>query len=280
MSIGCRIRITFAAAIAVACVGSVALMLVPATANADHPLEPDLVTLELSQSDLVIDPVSKRKTLLRITNEVGNQGVGPLEVFPGAETPTCDGNTNLEDGRRAFQRIFTDFNDSDGEFDRGVDTESEASDAGCMQYHPAHAHWHVLDFAEYSLFDAKSGQPAATGTKAGFCLVDTGMPFPELPGFPGIGGYYEFAGCGSNPNTPPALEGISVGFSDIYSSSTPGQRINATGLDRGKYCLVSEADPSDLLTETDDANNASEALIKLNLQKEKVIELSASCPPG
>jgi hypothetical protein len=275
MNLGCRFRITFAAAIAVA--GAlISLALAPAPALADHPLEPDLVTLNLSKSDLFVERVSKHRILLRLTNEVGNQGAGPMEVFPGGEAETCDGNANLEVGRIAYQRVFIDANDADGGFNRSVDTASEVSNAGCMQYHPPHAHWHVLDFAEYSLLDPKTEAPVANGTKAGFCLVDTLTPFPLLPGFPAQR-HYTFDGCGNDPETPPSLEGISVGYSDVYSSGTPGQQINVTGLEAGKYCLVSEADPSDNLAETNDANNAREVLIRLNPDKQKVRRLAGAC---
>jgi hypothetical protein len=276
MSVGCRIRVTFAAAIAVAGAAFTSLALVPASARADHPLEPDLVTLKLSGSDLVVQREGKRRILLRLTNEVANQGLGPMEVFPGGEAEKCAGNTNLEEGRIAHQRIFLDFDDEDGGFDRGVDTASQVSPAGCMQYHPPHAHWHVLDFAQYSLLDPQTEAPVANGTKAGFCLIDTLTPFPELPGFPGDP-YYRLSGCGSQPTTPPQLEGISVGFADLYTYGTPGQRINVTDVDPGRYCLRSEADPSHHLTETDDANNGAEALIKLNPDKLKVRRLAGAC---
>jgi Lysyl oxidase len=276
MNLGCRLRITLAAAIAVAASASISLALAPASARANHPLEPDLVTLNLSKSDLFVERVSKHRILLRLTNEVGNQGVGPMEVFPGAENETCAGNTSLEEGRVARQRIFLDADDEDGGFDREVDTDFQVSPAGCMQYHPPHSHWHVLDFAEYSLLDPKTEAPVANGTKAGFCLVDTLTPFPLLPGFPGER-HYTFDGCGNDPETPPSLEGISVGYSDVYSSATPGQQINVTGLEAGKYCLVSEADPSDNLAETNDANNAREVLIRLNPDKQKVRRLAGAC---
>lgn len=269
-----RLRIGLAGALALA--GAAALGPWAPGALADHPLEPDLKTLKLSQSDLVMDRAGDR-VLLRLTNEVGNKGAGPLEVVPGMEADGCQVDPKLAEGRRAFQRLFADTGDNG--FDREEDVTADVVDAGCMQYHPPHNHWHVVDFAEYTLFDDEIGQPAARGGKAGFCLFDNHNFFPGLPGAPEEQAYTG-AGCGSEPDDPPDLEGISVGWSDIYTYSTPGQRINVTGLPAGKYCLVSEANPEALLTEMNTANNDAQVRIRLRPGRLEVRRLSGDCRNG
>jgi len=247
-----------------------------APALAAHPLEPDLVTLPLTQDDLVLAETGKgknRRTLLRMTNEVGNQGVGPLEIEASGASENCDEDDDPNNDRIASQRIYDDF-DVSGDFDRDVDTEYDTSKIGCLRYHPAHAHWHVLDFSKYTLFSEETGEPT-DGTKVGFCLGDSNHSFAPL----GTGSFYSFSGCG-NGGTIPTFMGISVGWADIYGSATPGQRIKVTGLPRGRYCLRSEADPVDKLSELDETNNAYDLRIHLNLREDKVKALPTGCQLG
>lgn len=248
------------------CLGATA-----APALGAHPLEPDLVTLPMEQDDLVLDQNGRgknRQSILRMTNEVGNQGVGPLEIRASPPTPECEaeGSQVLD----ASQRTYDDF-DLSGDFDSDIDTEFVDERFGCLKYHPAHFHWHVLDFSKYTLFSEETGEPVE-GTKVGFCLGDSNDPFGPAPS----DRIYSFSGCGSS-DTPPSFMGISVGWADIYGSSTPGQRIRVTGLPRGRYCLRSEADPVNNLTELDDSNNAYDLRIHLNLADAKVKALTSAC---
>lgn len=277
MDLSHRLRISLAATLAVVTCAAVSA----SSATAAHPLKPDLVTLKLGQGDLVMQKKGKKGkkgVQLRLTNEVGNRGEGPLEVYPDqdSEAEPCEGDARLEAGRYAFQRIFTDGGDHNGEFNRDIDPAGDPSEAGCMQFHPPHGHWHVLDFAEYTLLDEQTGKPATSGKKAGFCVFDGSDPFPDLPVEP-EDRYYTAADCSSSSSSPPLFEGISVGFSDIYTYNTPGQGIKVSGLDKGKYCLTSEADPTGTLAETIDDNNTAEARIRMNPKKLKVKKLRGDC---
>jgi Lysyl oxidase len=263
--------------------GSACLLAGPASpARADHPLAPDLQTMEIEAADLeVYQPLKgKTKTLLGITNEVGNAGAGPLEITPSASTPDCDDPSTAYDEYTASQTIYEDFN-SNGYFERGVDTEKTQSEIGCLVFHDhrKHNHWHVLDFSKYSLVSEKTAD-VAESQKVGFCLLDLGTPFPvDPPGTPGSG-YFQ-ANCSfGDSSTPPPLMGISVGYSDVYGIGTPGQQIRVDGLPKGSYCLRSEADPVDNIIETDDLNNATEVRIRLNPAKLRVTELAGPCLSG
>jgi hypothetical protein len=251
-------------------------------ALADHPLEPDLVTLPVEDIDLDVYKKSKSRTILRITNEVGNQGAGPLEVRPSdAPAPACDDPSTPYDEYAAQQRIYEDSEPLDGFFERGVDTAFSSSEIGCLVYHdhPQHNHWHVLDFSKYTLRSEKTGK-LADSNKAGFCLLDGGEPFDfEVPGKPDSG-YFPPLGAACSfgePDDPPGVMGISVGWSDIYGMTTPGQKIRVDGLREGRYCLTSEADPGGNIIETDDANNADDVRIQLKPKEFKVRELSGPC---
>ena len=73
------------------------------------------------------------------------------------------------------------------------------------------------------------------------------------------------------------LEGLSVGWADTYAAGLSGQQINVTGLPRGNYCLVSDADPDNKFAESDDSNNAHRLKIRLNPAKLRVRPLPEPC---
>jgi hypothetical protein len=50
-----------------------------------------------------------------------------------------------------------------------------------------------------------------------------------------------------------------------------------TGLPRARYCLVSTADPENLLRESDNSNNFHRALIRLRPAKQTVERLPGRC---
>jgi hypothetical protein len=251
-----------------------------ATALADHPLEPDLRTIQLGEGDLDVFKKTKSRTVLGITNEVGNAGAGPLEITPAAATPECDDPGNGYDEFTATQTVYQDSDAHNGYFERGVDTEFTFSQIGCLVFHdhPKHNHWHVLDFSKYSLRSEKTGE-LAESQKVGFCLLDLGEPFgfpiPAKPEKRYFGG-----NCGSGSSTPPAVMGISPGWSDVYSYSTPGQQIKISGLPRGRYCLTSEADPLNNIIESEDTNNGVELRLRLNPERLRVRALDGPCELG
>jgi Lysyl oxidase len=226
-------------------------------------------------------PKGKGRTLLGITNEVANGGVGPLEIEPSAApSPECDDPTTAFDEYTATQTIFQDSPAHSGVFERGVDTSKTANEIGCLVYHdhPKHNHWHVLDFSKYSLRSEQTAE-ISESQKVGFCLLDGSHPFPVLPGTPG--GSFFRANCSfGNPSDPPGVMGISVGWSDTYGIGTPGQQIRVDGLPQGRYCLRSEADPVDNIIETDDLNNATEVRVRLNPAKLRVKRLTGPCLSG
>ena len=243
----------------------------PATAR-PRALLPDLLTMRIGQSDLVVH-ASGQRLLLRLSNEIGNRGRGPLELYASGASHNCDGDGDPSNDRDAFQRIFLDEN-GDHVFERRHDTASTRRRVGCEQYHPAHHHWHLLDFSRYRLKRGRNGKTVATSTKIGFCIVDTDHAFPGIPGSPPDPGYYP---AGSSDCTDSSIDGLTVGWADIYYSGVPGQQINITGLARGRYCLLSKADPDNLLREADDSNNVRRTPIRLYPGKRTVDRLHGHC---
>jgi hypothetical protein len=236
-------------------------------AGANPRLLPDLITMNVSQDDLLLDGGK-----LRLSNEIGNRGRGPLEIYPSASSNNCDGDGNAGNDRDVYQRIFHDSN-GDGVFQRGQDTASESHLFGCEQYHPAHHHWHVLDFSRYKLLRVKSRRTVARSTKIGFCIIDTDHAFGSLPGSPTDSHYP----AGSGDCNADSIDGLSIGWADTYYYGLPGQELPVTGLPHGRYCLVSKADPNTLLRESNNSNNARHTLIALHPAKHVVKRLGSRC---
>ena len=214
------------------------------------------------------------RTLLRLSNEVGNRGAGPLEVFPSAGSDDCDGDADPGNDRAASQRVFAD-SDGSGSFDRDLDGVYTERRFGCLRYHPAHDHWHTLDFASYELRRESSQRLISSLRKVGFCIADHRRAFedpaaPTSPTYP-FGAMVEI-GCDAM-----AVQGLSIGWADLYGFALPGQSLDVEGLRGGHYCLVSRADPRDLLLESNEENNVRRVRIRLRPRRLEVEKLDRPC---
>jgi hypothetical protein len=226
----------------------------PATHLAGDLL-PDLVTV--APSNLYISTPKPKTRQLRFANTVANVHTGVLELTWASED--CDGDGKARNDRTAYQRIFADSN-ADGVFTRGADSGFRRERAGCFDFHPQHHHWHLDDFARYELFrwSAGAGRGALVGTtdKVSFCIIDSYRSNPELAGSPSA---KFFSTCSRDGD-----QGLSVGWADTYGAHLDGQHIAITGLAAGVYCLVSTADPSDVLVESDESNNETGIQVTLS----------------
>ena len=267
-------RVGMAAAVGLAATVAIALLLAATHVEAGEPdLAPDLVTLAVQQDDMVL-LVEGKRTVLRFTNEIGNRANGPLEIFPSAQSSDCDGDSDFANDRDAYQRVFTDSNASGG-FERDADEVATERLIGCMRYHPAHDHWHVLNIATYELRYEPTGDTVLRKRKVGYCLTDARLAFPS-PVTPPASSY---------PINPPGVtgcqsvttQGISSGWADAYLLPLPGQELDVTGLARGHYCLTSRSDPLNELTELDDGNNVRRVHLALRPAKLVVQKLDTPC---
>jgi hypothetical protein len=257
----------------------IALAGVASPASARPPrLLPDLKTLPMPELNVCSNPddidcatAEAGQTVLRLSNWIGNRGRGPMEIFPSKTSHNCDGDGDPLNDRTAYQRIYRDTN-LDGRFERSKDRDSDTRVAGCMAFHHAHFHWHFNDFARYTLRSA-SGDVVSQGTKISFCVLDSDLAWPDLPGSPAIG-YYPVGGNGCDEV---ATEGLSVGWSDVYGYYLAGQQLDVTGLEAGSYCLISKADPINLLVERNNWNNARRQPIALDPAAQTVTKLTGYC---
>ena len=239
---------SFVLAAMLAVLGVASAFAAPERAPAE--LLPDLVTRPF---DGVSIQKAGDRTLLRFGNSIGNQGPGVLELRPRRRD--CNGDGDFTNDRLALERIYADTNGSGG-FERGIDLVGRTVEVGCMVFHPAHDHWHLQRFARYELRSIATGTVVVASPKVSFCVRDSLVAFPGLPGFSSLA-YY--GGCKRN-----SITGLSVGWADWYAAFLPGQDLEVTGLPNGRYCLTSTADPRDGIDEADETNNVRSRLLRLS----------------
>lgn len=170
---------------------------------------------------------------LRLSSAVANIGSGRLEIRGG----DVHGET-----QEVHQRIYA----SDGSFTDVL--------AGTFIHHEEHGHIHFEEFAEFRLRevlpDGGVGAVVATGEKVSFCLLDVERHDTSGPASP------HYLTCGQ-------VQGISVGWADVYHRGLPGQSIEITNVPDGTYWLEIEVDPANRLREEDETNNVTRIQIAL-----------------
>ncbi len=207
-------------------------------ALAQSDLLPDIITGLSQLYDNKITIESGRK-LLRLSNGTPNIGDGKLYLY---------GATINGDGTRdVMQRIFR----TDGSYWDRL--------AGKFIYHPQHSHIHFEDWAIYRLRlrgpNDEVGDVVAQGAKTSFCILDLQIYDKTLPNFNPSG---EFRNCGAT------IQGLSVGWMDIYSKDLEGQSIDITDVPDGDYWLESTVDPDGHLLEITRENNTTRIPIVLS----------------
>ena len=205
----------------------------PRTAEAVDWL-PDMIARQSNLYDYDISTaVEAGRVHLRLSNGTANIGQGPLHIFGG--TPGEGGTT-----QEVLQRVYAD----DGSYYDRL--------AGNFIFHPTHGHVHFEGWAQYHLREILPadgvGPILASGLKTSFCLIDGGIHDSNLPNFVGSA---EYVSCGSQ------VQGISVGWYDVYGKSLPGQNIDVTDVPDGTYWLESVVDPDNTVLESDETNNTT-----------------------
>lgn len=206
----------------------------------DNALLPDLVVRESELYDHVVEPdVATGRVLLRLSNGTANAGAGKLHLW-GVTPGNPDGTQNV------MQRVY----DASGAYEDRL--------ASKFIHHVGHSHIHFEGWAAYRLRqilpDDGVGPVVAEGAKTSFCIIDLGIYDATLPAYVPGG---EFHSCGST------VQGLSVGWIDIYSKYLEGQNIDITGVAPGTYWLESEVDPLDFVLETDETNNATRIKVSI-----------------
>lgn len=222
----------------------VLLVLVVALLSAVRPVSPPAIAATdellpnlqaLKAEDIRIEVIGKRKRL-RFSTISQNAGDGALELQGGEVV-------NGRSKQRVYQHVFR----AGGGF--------TSYHVGDFVYHPAHRHFHLEDYARYTLTPAGSGSSVSprTSTKTSFCIMDTTKLLP-LAGSPATAVY---AGCGGT------LQGMSVGWGDRYGSSLAGQEIDITSVPDGDYTLTIVINPLGNLRESTLDDNTSSVTVRI-----------------
>lgn len=226
-----------------------------------------------SVSSLSLDQTTQPgRNLVRFSTRVNNQGDGPAILISGRPgiDPIPSGApitswVNPDGSQNVLQALY--------EFNGNLFTFSQYVAAGRFTYHNGHGHFHFNGYAYYRLRYNVNGQPGdyvqrsdgtgAIGEKVGFCLIninssfvmENGQSSTTLPGYNRPG--QPSTGCG-------LLQGIHVGYADVYSSSLSGQWIDVTGVPNGQYFIEVELDAEHAVMETNETNNAKTFAYTLN----------------
>lgn len=136
---------------------------------------------------------------------------------------------------------------------------------GTFVWHPAHAHYHIEDFAEYELRSvAPDGSPdmspgglVATAGKVSYCMQDTSWD-------PGSERRVTYSIEDPLYTTCYPFQGISPGWADTYDYNLPGQEIIIDDVTDGRYYLMITTNPAGHLLETTREDNVSATLIELS----------------
>ena len=135
-----------------------------------------------------------------------------------------------------------------------------------MLDHPTHDHWHFDAMAAYSL-TVPGRQTRGARDKVSFCLRDN----ERVAGHPRVVPRSHFGDC-----TAESPQGISPGWVDVYGADLDGQSLRLPPRIDGRVaCLRLEADPADLLLETDETDNAT--AIPIRIDGTRVRRLGGGC---
>ncbi len=174
------------------------------------------------------------RVLLRISTATPNSGTGPLELRASSTAPGVS------------QRVFRD------------DGTSWDRYAGTFTFHPGHQHLHFDNWLNFYLRSALTndgvGEIVVSGDKTSFAIIDLTRYDATLPGSPASSQY----GGG-------LVQGLSVGWADVYGANLTDQWIDVSDVPAGRYWLEAIVDPANSILESNESNNWARILIDLDV---------------
>lgn len=180
-----------------------------------------------------------RERQIRFSTTVFNVGRGPLEIR-GVNDPVTRRTV-------ASQRIRT------------IDASTTTRIAGNFVFHPDHDHWHFEDFTSFEMWthaaDGTLQRMITTTGKMSFCIWDSDRMDDQPQGAPTRGRY---------ERCPQDLQGLSVGWNDMYPARIPGQHLTIDGIPDGRYAIRSTVDPENRLMESNEGNNDVIVYVRLS----------------
>ena len=218
----------------------------PTAEVSEDYLLPDLVSdppTRHGQVSVEVAPDGTELLALRFTGYVTNLGNGPLDL---------SGNPQLSDpadltSHDVWQRALTTSGD-------WVQLTKPP-----VRYETAdtHNHFHLMGLMAYSLWDETGTLQLRPSEKVGFCLVDIEL-LRERHSQPSVQRYEqsELRNCMRNePDAQSLRMGLSEGWRDIYHREMVFQWVDVSDVTPGVYRIGVQADPNDVVVESDETNN-------------------------
>jgi len=116
-----------------------------------------------------------------------------------------------------------------------------------------HNHFHLINAAEYSLWNESQTEQVEIGAKIGFCLLDT---FQVEKGVEAQYLLDEVNYCNADePDSTELSMGISPGWVDVYEASITLQWIDVSATAPGRYWVGAVIDPNNEIVESNEDNN-------------------------
>ena len=259
------------------------------------------VEVERDPSPDPVRPLLPNLVTLPVRNPTMRTGAYFADHHQGG-TPSCYPEEVAEQGARRclrFDQVIA--NGGDGPFElryrmEGVATEQQlrqrihASDGtfrevtvDTYEFHPTHAHFHYKNFGQAFLYRLQPDgtlQKVRESRKNGFCMIDVdnirfgldeqGRPYKgEAPRT------YYAPRC----NTPTEhdehgtymVNGISVGWADVYNWFLADQYIEVSGVPDGVYVIETVANPDRTVHETSVDDNTARTVIRLTGNRVELI---------
>jgi hypothetical protein len=211
---------------------------------------------------------------LRFSSGVASLGPGLFEVFGSAGVPVAVAGGPL------MQVIHR------------TDGTTRTRAAGLFSFHRVHAHYHVLDLAEFPLLKVVGADhalvPVGRGLKEGFCLGNLKLyswsTFTAAPVDPNTIDNCEPSADPSGiaqlaPDAWRFYEGIANGWEDVYMWATSGQFVDFGANPDGVYVLRMLINPAHKFLETDYANNAAYTEFQVAGNTVRVLERGRGTDP-
>ncbi|HEX2240755.1 MAG TPA: lysyl oxidase family protein, partial [Actinomycetota bacterium] len=230
---------------------------------------------------------------------------GAYLVDPGVSASSCYPEEMIEDGARRcmrFDQIIA--NVGDGPFELryrmdGLGTEQNLTQriyhsdgkftdrlADVYEFHAAHAHFHYANFAQSLLWRSNregeklGSKPVVEGKKNGFCMIDV-----ENVGFGEKGDAartYYFPRCNAPTETEGSnvymVNGISVGWADVYNWFLADQYLEVSDVEDGYYLVETVTDPARTVVESNERDNVTSVLIQLCGDQVELVGSDDNCP--
>jgi hypothetical protein len=220
----------------------------PIPVTATPTVDPDLLLPDLQTlppTHLVLQFPNANQRLLRFTNSIINTGPGLLEVL-GRYDPNL---AQVVVTQHLYRR--------DGAVQERL--------AGNFIFHPDHDHWHFEDFARYDVWaltpDRELEAVIAFTDKVSYCIRDNVRSEIE-----GAAARPRYQACDQE------LQGMAVGWIDIYEYDTPGQIVDITDLPDGVYALQSTVDPAGQIQEANDFNNSATVFFEISANRVRLLD--------